>query len=98
MEDRSLKKRRTKVDVVGRTPKGRTSEKKRRTHPECNNGIRDRGAKQSILRRNGRRMYEALQHKFEPEAVKIVVESYIGLREPGDGTLWKCRPPPKWKR
>jgi hypothetical protein len=81
MEDRGLKKRLTKVNVVRGTPKGRTSEKKRRTRPECNKGIRDRGARQSILRRNGRRVYEALRHKFEPEAVKIAFESSTGGRD-----------------
>jgi hypothetical protein len=31
------------------------------------------------------------------EIAKLLVESSIGLREPGDGILWKCRPPPKRK-
>jgi hypothetical protein len=46
MEDRSLKKWRTKVNAVGGTPKGRTSKKRRRTRPKCNNGIRGRGTGQ----------------------------------------------------
>jgi hypothetical protein len=89
MEGWGLKQWRTKDSVVLGAPK-------ERTRKECNNGIRDRSAR-LILRRNGRRMYEALRHKFESEAVKIVVESYIRLREPGDELLWKCRPPPKRK-
>jgi hypothetical protein len=48
--------------------------------------------------RNGRRLYEALRQKFEPEAVKIAAELSIRLRERGDGILWKRRPLPKQKR
>jgi hypothetical protein len=91
MEDRGLKQRRTKDNVV-------RGAHKERTRPVLKNGIRDRGARQSILRRNGRRVYEALRQKFETEAVKIAVGSPIGLREPGDGILWKYRPPPERKR
>jgi hypothetical protein len=40
LEDRSLKKRRTEVNIARGTPKGRTSEERRRTRPECNSGIR----------------------------------------------------------
>jgi hypothetical protein len=42
--------------------------------------------------------YDAIEPTLGPEIIKLVVGSYIGLREPGDGTLWKCRPPPKRKR
>jgi hypothetical protein len=49
MTDRGLKKCRTKVNVIRGTPKGRTCEKRRRTRPEGNNGIRDRGAKEHLL-------------------------------------------------
>jgi hypothetical protein len=91
MEDRSLKQRRTKDNVVRGAPK-------ERTRPVFKNGVRDRGARQSILMRNERILYEAFRQKIEPEAVRIAVESSIRLREPGDGILWKCQPPPKRKR
>jgi hypothetical protein len=42
--------------------------------------------------------YNAIEPTLGLEIIKLVVESSIGLREPGDGTLWKCRPPPKRKR
>jgi hypothetical protein len=40
MGGRSLKKRRTKFNVVQGTPKDRTYEKRQRSRPECNDGIR----------------------------------------------------------
>jgi hypothetical protein len=78
MEDRSLKQRRTKDNVIRGTSK-------EWTRPVFKNGVRDRGARQSMLMRNGRRLYEALWQKFEPEAVKIAAESSIRLRDRGTG-------------
>jgi hypothetical protein len=40
MEGRSLKQRRPEYNVVRGTAEGRTDEKRRRTRPECNSGIR----------------------------------------------------------
>jgi hypothetical protein len=40
MEGRSLKQRQTQGNVARETPEGRTDEKRRRTRPECNSGIR----------------------------------------------------------
>jgi hypothetical protein len=62
---------------------------KERTRPVFENGIRYQGARKSILRTNGRRVYEAFQHKFETKAVKTVVVSPIRLWKPGDWLLWK---------
>jgi hypothetical protein len=109
MEDWGLKKRRTKVNVVQGAPKGRTCDKRRRTRPECNSGIR-RLSKTSGNRRGGRtekldqrleakRMHrELIRKSLDLEIARLIVESFIGLREPGNGTLWKCRSPPKRKR
>jgi hypothetical protein len=91
MEGRGLKQRRIKDNVVRGAPK-------ERTRKVFENDIRDRSARMSIMRRNGRRVQEAFRHKFEPETAKLVVESPIGLQEPGDELLWKFRPPPKRKR
>jgi hypothetical protein len=91
MEDGGLKQQRIKDNVV-------RGAHKERTHPVFENGIRNQGARKSILRTNGGRVSEAFRHKFETKAVKIAVVSPIGLREPGDCLLWKCRPPPKRKR
>jgi hypothetical protein len=41
---------------------------------------------------------EVTRQSLRLEIARLIVGSYIGLREPGDGTLWKCRPPPKRKR
>jgi hypothetical protein len=50
---RSPLKRRTKLTVVKGAPEGRTEDKKRRTRPECNSGIR-RLSRTSGNRREGR--------------------------------------------
>jgi hypothetical protein len=92
MEDRGLKQRRTRDNVVRGAPK-------ERTRKVFENGVRNRSARLSILRRNGRRrVHDAFRHKFETEAMKTAVGSPIRLREPGNGLLWKCRPPSKRKR
>jgi hypothetical protein len=91
MEDGGLKQQRFKDNVV-------RGSHKERMRPVFENGIRNQGTRKSILRTNGRRVSEAFWHKFKTKAVKIAVVSPIGLREPGDGLLWKCRPPLKWKR
>jgi hypothetical protein len=109
IENRGLKRRRTKDNVVRGTPGKRTCEKRQRSHPECNSGIR-RLTKTSGTRKRGkivkrnRRLdrtktyIEALRKSPRPEIVRLIFKSYIGLREPGDYLLWKCRPPPKRKR
>jgi hypothetical protein len=97
-----------KNNVERGTPEGRTCEKRRRTHPECNSGIR-RLSKTSANKRGGRtekldhleakRTHcEATRQGLCLEIVKIAADFSIRLREPGNGLLWKCRPPPKRKR
>jgi hypothetical protein len=44
-----------------------------------------------------RALNEAIRKSPRREAVKIAVKFYLGLREPGDWLLWKCRAPPKRK-
>jgi hypothetical protein len=93
IENRGLKERRTKDKAIRGIPGKRTCEGNRRTRPVFGNGLR-----QSTLVRNGMRSYAAFRQKFAPEAVRTAFKSSIRLREPGNGTLWKCRPPPKRKR
>jgi hypothetical protein len=92
--------------VARETPEGRTDEKRRRTRPECNSGIRKlnkvfhTGERGRIVKRDRRldrkKTYiEAIRKSLFMEITRLIVGSYIGLREPGDGTLWKCRPLPK---
>jgi hypothetical protein len=75
----------------------------------CNSGIR-RVSKTSGNRRGGRteklnqrveaeRMHrELIRKSLDLEIARLIVGSFIRLREPRNGTLWKCRPPPKRKR
>jgi hypothetical protein len=41
---------------------------------------------------------EAIRKSPCMEITKLIFESSVRLREPGDGLLWKCRPLPKRKR
>jgi hypothetical protein len=91
-------KREAKDDAVRGTPKGRTCEKRRRTQPRCNSGIKDRGMKQRPHLGRGKTFIEALGQTFGLEVVERTVGSSIRLRSPSIWTLWKCRPPPKRKR
>jgi hypothetical protein len=76
---------------------------------KCRSGIRGRG----ITSRSGKRgrivkrdqrleakrtHLEVTRKTLDLEIAMLIAGSYIGLRESGDGTLWKCRPPPKRKR
>jgi hypothetical protein len=103
MEGRSLKQRQTQ-DVVRETPEGRTYRKRRRTRPKCNNSIRrlsktpgngggGRTEKRHLERMEADR--EIIRRSLHLEITKLMIMSFIGLREPGDRLLWKCRPPPK---
>jgi hypothetical protein len=106
---RSPLRRRTKVTVVQGAPEGRTDDKQRRMHPECNSGIR-RLSRTSGKRREGRTEkrdqhlepkmvhHEVIRRSLHLEIAELMFESSVGLREPGDELLWKCRPPPKQKR
>jgi hypothetical protein len=106
---RAGKKGMAKCNLERGTPEGRTCEKRRRTRPECNSGIR-RLSKTSGNRREGRTEkldqrleakrthHEVTRQSLRLEIARLIVGSYIGLLEPGDGTLWKCLPPPKRKR
>jgi hypothetical protein len=98
MEGRNLKQRRPKYNVVRGTAKGRACEERRRTRLECNNGIRGRGARQHRRQKRKKTHSEAIRQKLDVKIAKFIFESHFRLREPSDGILWKCRPPPKRKR
>jgi hypothetical protein len=82
-------------DVVQGTPEGRTCKNRRRTRPECNNGIRDSGARPPTSEKG-----EDTQrgHQAEPVYGDGKVSSRVFHQTTGTGTLWKCRPPLKRKR
>jgi hypothetical protein len=83
------------------TPEGRTDEKRRRTHPECNSGIRKlnqtfRTGKRGKIVKRDRRLDRkktyigAIRKSLFMEITKLIFESSIGLREPGDGETSCC--------
>jgi hypothetical protein len=105
----SLKQRQIQVNVARDTPEGRMDEKRRRTCLECNSGIWKlnkvsrtgkigRIVKRDQLLDRKKTYTEAIRKSLCMEIVKLMIESSVGLREPGNGTLWKCRPLPKRKR
>jgi hypothetical protein len=108
-EGRSLKQRQIQVNVARDTPEGWMDEKRRRTHPECNSGIRKlnkvsrtrkigRIVKRDRLLDRKKTYIEAIRKGLCMEIAKLMIESSVGLRESGNGTLCKCWPPPKRKR
>jgi hypothetical protein len=76
---------------------------------KCRSGIQGRGitsgsGMRGMIRKHHRRLEgkkmhcEATRQSLHLEIARLLVESSIRLREPGDRILWKCQPPPKWKR
>jgi hypothetical protein len=107
MGGRSLKQRETQDNALRETPEGRTYKKRRRTRPECNSSVRrlsktpgngrgGRAEKRRLERMEADR--EIIRRSLRLDIAKLMIMSFIGLREPGDGLLWKCRPPSKRKR
>jgi hypothetical protein len=85
-----------KNNAVRETPEGRMCKKHRRAHPECDHG--DQGARERLLL-EGKKMHRgATRQSLRLEITKLIFECSVRLREPRNGTLWKCRPPPKRKR
>jgi hypothetical protein len=108
MEGRSLKQRRPEYVVRG-TAEVRTDEKRRRKRPECNSGIRrlsktSGNGKRGMIVKGDQRPeakrthHEAIRKSLFMEITKLIFESSVGIWEPRDELLWKCRPPPKRKR
>jgi hypothetical protein len=67
---------------------------------KCHSGIGGRGitsgsGRRGMIRKRQRRLarrktfYDAVELTLGPEIIRLVVESSIGLREPGDWLLWK---------
>jgi hypothetical protein len=88
-----------------------TCKRKLRRGPgkKCRSGIQGqskafRNGKRGRIEKRERRLErkkthrEVVRQSLRLEIAKLLVESSIGLREPGHGLLWKCRPPPKRKR
>jgi hypothetical protein len=88
----------TKDNVVRGASKEWTFEKRRWTCPECNNGIRDRGATQQLLLRKERTLNKIFRRTVELEIRKWTVGSSIRPWKASDRILWRGWPPPKWKK
>jgi hypothetical protein len=95
---RKLSRRAVPVWRKGRCHKGPTVEKRRRKGPECNNGIKDRCARQQLRLRNGRTSNKTFRQAAELDAVKQIVGTSIRLRKMSIRTLWGSRPPPTRKK
>jgi hypothetical protein len=73
-------------------------------HPEAEQDTRKRDERMDEetgpmdRRLKERTLNEAFKKSPRRKIVRLIFESSVGLREPGNGTLWKCRPPPKRKR
>jgi hypothetical protein len=93
VECRSPLKRRAKDNVVRGNPNGRKFDKIRRTLPECNNDIRDRGANQQLLLRKKRTLNKILRRSEVLEIANLIVRSSVRLRRTGVMTLWRGRSP-----
>jgi hypothetical protein len=77
MEGWSLKQRRPKNNVIRETPVGQTCKKRRPTRPECNNCIRDQGARQHLILEKEKMHHKATRQSLDLEIAKLVVESSI---------------------
>jgi hypothetical protein len=76
---------------------GRTLEIRRWKGPECNNEIKDRGARRQIRLGSEGALNKTVRQTLGQEVAKRAVEFFIGLLEVSDWTLWRGRPPPKRK-
>jgi hypothetical protein len=77
--------------------------KKRRSGLKGRGNVSHTRKRGRILKRDRRldrkKMHsEAIRKSLHMETAKLIFESSIRLRKPGDVILWKCWPPPKRKR
>jgi hypothetical protein len=84
--------------VAKGAPKGWTLERRRRTHPECSRGIKDRGARRQPRLRKERTSGRIFRKTVQLEMKKRTVVSSTGLRKVSYWTMWRGRPPPKRKK
>jgi hypothetical protein len=100
-------------NVASRNQRGRMCKMRPWIGPECNNGIEGRGLNQKLqgririkdpdaklqLHLRIEQMSDGIDVKiFRLENQKRTAESIMALRKMKKWTLWKGRPPPKWKK
>jgi hypothetical protein len=111
---RDIARRECTVDnVVSRNQRGRTCKMRPWIGLECNNGTRGRGLNQKLQGRSRikdpdaklqlhlriEQTSDGIDVKiFRLENEKRTTESFMVLRKMKKWTLWKGRPPPKWKK
>jgi hypothetical protein len=76
---------------------GPTVEKWRRKGQECNNRLKNRGARRHLHLQIERVFIKTVRQTLGLEVAKQAVEFSIGLREVSDWTLWKGRLPSETK-
>jgi hypothetical protein len=89
--------RKGKDDVAPRTPKGCTCRMKFWKDTECKIGIEDPDTRRQLHLKTERTSEEIDKKVFEPESVKRATRMSSGFQKVKDWTLWRGRPPPKWK-
>jgi hypothetical protein len=62
------------------------------------NGIRGRSRRQELCPRSQKILYETLGQTFKLEVMKRAVVTSVRRRKTSVRTLWRGRPPPKWKK
>jgi hypothetical protein len=62
------------------------------------NGIRGRSRRQELCLRSQKTLYETLGQTFKLEVMKQAVVTSIRQRKMSVRTLWRGRPPPKFKK
>jgi hypothetical protein len=80
-------KRRTQGDVIRGIHKEPTSERRRLTGPERNNGVKNRDMKEQLCLGSKRTLGETFRHTIELEIAGRIVGPSIGLRKVSDRTL-----------
>jgi hypothetical protein len=79
-------------NVARGVPKGRTLERRQRTHQDCSNGISDRDLKVHLYLRKERTSGRIFRKTAELEGMKQIVRTSIRLWKMSDWALWKGRP------
>jgi hypothetical protein len=83
-----------KDNVAPRIPKGCTCRMKRRKDPADKIGIEDPDTRRQLRLKIGRNRQEG----FRTEVMKRATGMSNGLQKFKDWTLWRGRPPSKWKK
>jgi hypothetical protein len=93
-----IRKGQTGNNVARGAPREGMPGKRHRVDPEGITGIKDPGARWQLRLRNEKRAGRIFEKTFRLEGVKRIARSTVGLLTNENWTLWRGRPPPKWKK